>query len=132
MPRSLLLLLSESEVAAVEPTGSGLRVRFSAACVRQSPPGGEGAPVQGYSQGLVLELPQARVIEDTRPLMGRLVDGRLEVAGQWRRDLPLPFAAGAPVRLHLAFAHRGAWTVEAADVRIGFEGPENFRESLAC
>jgi hypothetical protein len=132
MPRSLLLLLSESEVAAVEPSGAGLRVRLSAACVLQRARGGHGAPVQGYSQGVVLELPQARVTEDTRPLLGRLVEGRLEVAGQWQRDIPVPYAAGAPVRLQLAFAHRGAWTVEATDVRIGFEGPENFRESLAC
>lgn len=126
----LLLEFSDSEVAQVEQLGSVLRVRFSAACVVGS--AAPSQPVHGYAQSVELLLFGASPSEPLAGLLGRVVQGRIAVAGRWAARLALPGRIDSPIQLELAFAHQGMLDVRGRGVECRFIGKPNFSESLAC
>ncbi|BDI04969.1 hypothetical protein [Sphaerotilus microaerophilus] len=137
-PTNLQLELADSEVAAIDLSEGGrwlrLRLRFSAAALRQQAPG-EPA-VAGHGRNVWLDLTG---VEPAAALpagcFGRIVHGRVRVGGRWLAALPLPGTwAGAPepIEVELRFGHGSELTLRARGLTCDFEGVPNFRESLAC
>jgi hypothetical protein len=126
----LTLEFSDSEVAQVECLDGVLRIRFSAACVARAE--GPSQPVQGYAQSVELRLFGVAATAALAGLIGRVVQGRIAVAGRWAARLALPSRIDAPIQLELGFAHRGALNVLGSGVECRFVGEPNFSESLAC
>ncbi|MBL8892800.1 MAG: hypothetical protein JNL67_22680 [Planctomycetaceae bacterium] len=88
--------------------------------------------IQGFSKGIFLELRGAELIREEDPKIGRVSAGRLQVAGEWRKEIPIPFEFHGRVNFELAFAN-GAYLVAAGTgICLRFEGEPNFEESLAC
>ena len=127
----LLLEFSDSEVARVEQLDGLLRVQFSAACVVR--PAAPSRPrLQAYAQAVELLLLGVTATAAPAGLLGRVVDGRIAVAGRWAARLALPSRIDAPIKLELSFAHHGTLTVLGSGLVCRFVGDPNCSESLAC
>lgn len=135
-PTNLQLELADSEVAGIDVAEGGhrLRLRFSAAALRQQAPGERA--VAGHGRHVQLDLTGVEPVAPLPPgCFGRIVHGRVRVDGRWLAALPLPGAwAGAlePIELELRFGHGSELTLRAGGLSCDFEGVPNFRESLAC
>jgi len=64
--------------------------------------------------------------------IGRLVDGRVHVAGTWRAGLPLPVALEGPLPIELRFANQSALDFTATSLSLAAPPGAAFGESLAC
>ena len=84
------------------------------------------------SAGVVLHLRGAQIIGEQEPLLGRVSGGRLQVRGQWVKEMALPFESEGPVHLELAFANRAYMVAAGSGISVRFEAEPNFTESLAC
>lgn len=126
------LILPESEVAAVTSVGSDIFVRFSAAAMRKTSSAEREKPSYGFSKGIVLQLRGAQLIGQEDPKMGRVSAGRLQLAGEWRKEIPVPFEFHGRVHFELTFANGAYLVAGGSGISLQFEGEPNFTESLAC
>ncbi|MBQ0941804.1 GNAT family N-acetyltransferase [Ideonella sp. 4Y16] len=118
---------ADSEVAAVEPTTGGWRLRFSAAQVAEQR---DGVWQAGHLAPVVLVLQTAA---PPPALLGRLAEGRLiDAQGRAWRELPLPQALEGALRLELQLARGEAVVIDARSLRLGAPPRARWRESLAC
>ncbi len=126
------LILSESEVAAVSTVGSDIFVRFSAAATRKTSSAERVKQSYGFSKGIVLQLRGVQIIGQEDPKMGRVSAGRLQLAGEWRKEIPVPFEFHGRVHIELTFANGADLVAGGSGISLRFEGEPNFTESLAC
>ena len=126
------IVLPESEVAAVASVDPEIYVRFSAAATLKASTAEGEKPSQGFSRGVVLQLQGAQIIGQEDPKLGRISAGRLQLAGEWRKEIPVPFEFKGPVHLEISFANRAYLVAGGSDINLRFEGEPNFAESLAC
>jgi hypothetical protein len=130
-PVNLLLEFADSEVARVQQVGDQLHIHFAAAAVVEMDAAGKPGRA-GYARAVVLVLFEAAGALLPAPLMGRIAQGRLSIAGRWLASLPLPHREAAPVQLELRFAQWGEWSVVARGVECRFADGPNFSEALSC
>ena len=126
------IVLPESEVAVVTSVDPDIYVRFSAAAVLKAGAVEGEKSSQGFSKGVVLQLRGAQVIGQEDPKLGRVSTGRLQLAGEWRKEIPVPFEFKGRVHLEISFANRAFLVASGSSISLRFEGEPNFAESLAC
>lgn len=118
---------ADSEIAAVEPTAHGWRLRFSAARVDEWRDGQWWA---GHLAPVVMALQT-----DAPPpiLMGRLADGRLvDAQGHASTTLSLPLALSGRLILELQPARAEPLRVPLAALHLGAPPRARWHDSLAC
>jgi len=125
-------VFSDSEVASVAIEGDILRVRFAAAHVTEPDAATFAASLRGYLEGVELRLGSPGLALRPGAWIGRLVDGRVHVAGTWRAGLPLPVALEGPLPIELRFANQSALDFTATSLSLAAPPGAAFGESLAC
>lgn len=123
--------MADSEVARLDWQGGTLRLRFAAARVDRIAPDG-GPRVEGYGLNVVLVCDAAVALEQNAPLFGRIREARLQADGAPQDGLALPGQVQGPLRLTLEFGLGGRLDLRAQALHLAYDGPEQFRESLAC
>lgn len=126
------IVLPESEVAAVTFVDADVYVRFSAGATRKASSAAGEKPSPGFSKGIVLQLRGAQFIGQEDPKLGRVSAGRLQLAGEWRKEIPVPFEFHGQVHFELTFANGAYLIAGGSGISLRFEGEPNFAESLAC
>lgn len=108
------LVFADSELAAIERQGAELRLRFSAAQLRQ------GAQAR-YARGLVLLLELAEGgDDDTAPhgLFGTVEAGQLQLEGQRFTALGLGQRLTGALQLELQLRRGPTWSARAQALRL--------------
>jgi len=127
---NLTLELQGSEVQWARSHGDEVRLRFSAAAVRQ----GQGMAIEeGHVKGLELHFDHAMGLDgDLAWCMGALSDSTLHVDGLPHRGMPLPFQATGDVRAELNFRSGATLRVSARAVHCVPPADACFHTSYAC
>jgi|GEM_PF-2564917 hypothetical protein len=128
----LQLLLADSEVSRVEIHEHALQIHLSAANAEYLSTNAAAKPSSGYSKGILLRLRNYLLHERGEPLIGRINNGTLWIAGTIQRSCALPSTHSKPVKLELELANRSLLIVSATELSVTFERESNFHESLAC
>lgn len=118
---------ADSEIAAVEPTAHGWRLRFSAAQVVEQR---GGVWRGGHLAPAVLAV---QTDDPPPPLIGRLADGRIiDAQGRAWRELPLPQALDGQMRLELQPSRSDVVVVQVRALHLGAPPRARWHESLSC
>jgi len=117
---------SDSEVRDVTAEGGSVRVRLSAASVR------DGQGRRGWLAGVVLSLVDATLAGDPTHAFGRVAEGRLRQDG---RDIPrpsLPDTLAGELELSLRMANGTQLTCTARSLALDAGDVTRFTEDLSC
>lgn len=125
--------LADSELLSLQPTPEGCELQVAAAAVQRQGPGPSPVRLGGHLSRLVLTL--TGLAPGPWPVVtpGRLRAGsQLQVDGQRRAPLRLPFQAEGECVLTLCLGDGSEWTLRARSVAAAAAPGARFHESLAC
>ena len=123
---SFTLEFPDSEVRDVVADADAVRVRFSAASVRNAQ--GE----RGWLTSTVLALADAALVGDAPHAFGKIIEGRLRHDGVAVGRLPLPATLAGELELSLRFANGTSLSMRAATLTLATAHGAIFTEDLAC
>ena len=123
---SFALEFPDSEVRDVVADAAGVRVRFSAASVRNAQGG------HGWLTAVVLTLADATLAGDATHAFGKIAEGRLRHDGTALPRLALPATLAGELELSLRLTNGTSLAVRATALAAAAAPDAVFTEDLSC
>ena len=123
---SLAFEFPDSEIRDVVAEGDAVRIRFSAAAVR------DADRVHGWLPSVVLTLARATLDGDVAHAVGQVVDASVRQDGRSALPLALPGTLAGDLELTLSLANGTLLVARARSLALTVADDARFSEDLSC